>query len=242
MRERSLRRVAVKACAASLLLSLGGCASTGATKTVSTLAGSSAGSVAANALSVGGPWGYLVSIVSSALGGFAGDRVAGLFGGKGQDAQLLALGKVLEAQEPVAVEPYGAQDGKADGGYAQATGPVFVANSGANCRAFMLVAYKKGGGLAALDPSAIKKGADAVGDAKSSADKLGDVDSAGDALSGAKDAAQAAGNAKEAISSLTPGQTGAATPAPEARPPGKETFGTACRNDKNLWQIVKAQT
>lgn len=244
MSDRSFYAVTGKACAASLLLGLAACASTGATKTISTLAGSSAGSVAANALSVGGPWGYVVSIFSSALGGFAGDRVGGLFGGKGNSDHLQALGQALASQEPTAVELFGAQDGKGEGGYAQATGPVFVTNAGANCRSFMLVAYKKSGGLGALDPSALKNAAGAVGDAKSSAEKLSDVNSAGDAVSGAKDAAEAAQKAKDTVTSLAPASTPGSAPAPDAppaRPPGKETFGTACKNDKNIWQIVKAK-
>jgi hypothetical protein len=226
-------------CAVSLMVSLSGCASTGTTKTIGSLAGSSAGAVAANAISVAGPWGYVVSIATTALGGFAGNRVASLLGGKGQSDQLNALAKVLEAPQPTALEPFGAQDGKGKGGYAEATGPVFLSNAGANCRSFMLVNYKKKGGLN-LDPAAVQNAASAAGDVKSSTEKLSDVNSVGDAVSGAQSAAGAVSNAKDTVAALAPAQAPAAA-APVARPAGTEIFGTACKDKKNIWQVVKSK-
>ncbi len=226
-------------CAVSLVVSLSGCASTGATKTIGSLAGSSAGAVAANAISVAGPWGYVVSIATTALGGFAGNKVASLVGGKGQSQQLTALAKVLEAPQQTALEPFGVQDGKGAGGYAEATGPVFVSNAGANCRSFMLVNYKKKGGFS-LDPSALQNAASAASDVKSSTEKLSDVNSVGDAVSGAQSAAGAVSNAKETVSALAPAQTTAAA-VPAARRAGTETFGTACKDKKNIWQVVKSK-
>ncbi len=220
-------------------LALSGCASTGATKQISTLAGSSVGAVAANAISVAGPWGYAVTIATSALGGFAGNKAASLFGGKAHAEQLSALAKVLETAQPTALEPFGAQDGKGAGGYAESTSPVFKSNAGASCRSFMLVNYKKKGGLS-LDPSAIQNAAGAVGDVKSSAEKLSDVNSVGDAVSGAQAAAGAVSSAKDTVAALAPGQTAPAATTTAARPAGTETFGTACKDAKNVWQVVKA--
>jgi hypothetical protein len=226
-------------CAVSLIVSLSGCASTGATKTIGSLAGSSAGAVAANAISVAGPWGYVVSIATTALGGFAGNKVASLVGGKGQSEQLTALAKVLEAPQPTALEPFGAQDGTGAGGYAEATSPVFVSNAGVNCRSFMLVNYKKKGGLS-LDPAAVQNAAGAVGDVKSSTEKLSDVNNVGDAVSGAQSAAGAVSNAKDTVAALAPAQTTPAA-APAARRAGTESFGTACKDKKNVWQVVKSK-
>jgi hypothetical protein len=233
------RRLAATLSACALIAALTGCASTGATKTIGTLAGSSAGSVASKAMSIGGPWGYAASIVTSALGGFAGGTVTKLFGGGGgNEAQLVALARVLNAPEVTSLADWGVQDGKGEGGYAASTGPRFLSSTGSACRSFMLVAYRKGG----FDLGAIKKGAGAVGDVKSSTEKLSDVNSVDDAVSGAKNAAQAVDKVQDTVAALSPGQS-AAEPAAQMRPPGDESFGTACLNkDASGWVIVKTRS
>ncbi len=221
------------------LISLGGCASNGATKTISTLAGSSAGAVAGRAIGASGPWGYVATIASSALGGFAGNQVTRLFGGNALDQQDGALKAALNAAEPVKSIDWGASDGKAAGGYVQATGPVFNSGAGNSCRSFMMITYKQGGMLGSMDPNALKQGFGAIKDAKSTATKLSDLNSVGDAASAAKNAADAVDKTQQLVKTLTPEEEAAAKKA--AIPVGSEQFGTACKDAKGVWQVIKAK-
>ncbi len=225
--------------AAALLLSVSGCASNGATRTISTLAGSSAGAVAGKAIGASGAWGYVATIATSALGGFAGSQVTRLFGGNALDQQDGALKAALSAADGNKAVNWGASDGKAPGGFAQATGPVFVSGTGNNCRSFMVVNYKQGGMLGSIDPTAIKQSLGAVQDAKSSVNKLSDMNSVGDAVAGAKNAAEAVDKTKGAVAALTPEEPASA--AKPAIPVGSELFGTACKDAKGAWQVVKAK-
>lgn len=225
----------------ALALSLSGCASDGTTKTISTLAGSSAGAAAGRAIGASGAWGYVATIASSALGGFAGNQVTRLFGGNQLDQQDGALKTVLNASEATKTADWGATDGKSPGGYVQATGPVFASGAGKTCRSFMMVTYKQGSLMGSLDPAAIKQGMGAIQDAKSSVSKLSDVNSVGDAVAAGKSAAGAVDQAKGVVSSLAPTDA-AQTPAPAAKAPvASELFGTACKDAKAGWQIVKAK-
>jgi hypothetical protein len=233
------RRLSGVATVSALFLALSGCASSNATKTLSTLAGSSAGAAAGKAIGASGTWGYVATIASSALGGFAGNQVTRLFGGNAIDQQNSALMAALSAEDGNKSVVWGAQDGKGSGGYAQATGPVFASGAGNNCRAFMLVTYKQGGLMGSLDPTALKQGMGAIKDAKSSASKLGDINNVGDAVSGAKSAAGAVDKTQSAVAALTAEE--AAVGAKPAIPVGSEMFGTACKDAKGSWQVIKAK-
>jgi hypothetical protein len=232
----SIVRVAISL---TLLATVSGCASNGATRTISTLAGSSAGAAAGKAIGASGPWGYVATIASSAVGGFAGNQVARLFGANAIDQQNSALIDALNATDGNKAVTWGASDGKAPGGFAQATGPTFASATGNSCRSFMLVNYKQGGILGSIDPSAMKNGIGAIKDAKSSANKLSDINNVGDAVSGAKNAAEAVDKTQEVVQALTPGETAAATT--PAIPVSSESFGTACKDAKGAWTVVKAK-
>jgi hypothetical protein len=232
------RNLVATAVSVTMLVTVSGCASNGATRTISTLAGSSAGAAAGKAIGASGPWGYVATIASSAVGGFAGNQVARLFGGNSIEQQNSALIAALNAADGNKAVSWGASDGKAPGGFAQATGPAFTSGTGNTCRAFMLVSYKQGGLLGSVDPTALKQGVGAVKDAKSSANKLSDINSVGDAVSGAKNAAEAVDKTQGVVASLTPAETTAATP---TIPVGSENFGTACKDAKGVWAVVKAK-
>jgi hypothetical protein len=220
-----------------LCLSVGGCASGDATRTISTLAGSSAGAAAGQAIGASGVWGYVASIASTAVGGFAGNQVARLFGGSSVDLQQAALITALDA-EPVNTPVGWGEPGKGASGFAAATGPQFESATGQACRAFRVATYKGKGMLSGNMASGLKDATKAVKQGKGAADNLSDIKDVGDAVSGAKSAAKAADSAKSAAEALS---SETAAPAAEAGPAiGAEQFGTACKDAKGKWAVVKA--
>lgn len=232
-RQRTMRRAGA---VVILCLAAGGCASTNATRTLGTLAGSSAGAAAGQAIGASGIWGYVAAIASTAVGGFAGNQVTRLFGGSTLEAQQTALTAALDGEAATTQVPWG-EGGKGPQGFAAATGPVFTGAAGQSCRPFRVATYKGEGVMSGDMLAGLKDAKDAVKQGKGAADNLSDINSVGDAVDGAKDAAKAADSARDAAMALTAD----ASPTPANLPPiASEQFGTACKNAKGKWAIIKA--
>jgi hypothetical protein len=220
-------------------LGLSGCATTNAKRTIGTLAGSSVGAAAGKAIGASGALGYAASIATTALGGFAGTQVIKLFGGKAIKMQEAALVQALDAQ-PIGKPVTWGTEGKPPAGYAAVTGPVFAAATGGSCRAFRLVTIRQKGMLSSKLVDGLQNARSAIEKGQSAAGNLSNISNVGDAVSGAQDAAGAATNAADAAKALSAGANGPPVADPVlSLPVDKEMFGTACKDKKDSWAVVK---
>ena len=222
---------------AALSLTLAGCGNSQAMKTISTLAGSSAGSAVGQAINASGPWGYVASIATTAAGGFAGNMVTNLFLPNTGKAVKSALVQALDEPQTGKTIVWGTEKSP-QMGIVATTGGSFMSAAGATCRAFRITtgmpAPEK---TPAAAPTAMDKVTETtakVEGAASAAEKVSGI--GGDATKPVSDAAGTVGDATKGINKATSiigGFGGGSKKVTEA-------FGTACKNAKGEWVTVKA--
>jgi surface antigen len=222
-------------CMAALLLS--GCATTGAKRTIGSLAGSTVGAAAGRVVGATGVLGYATSMATVVLGNVAGQKVMSLFGRKTQRMQQGALIQALDAPGVGTAITWG-ETGQAPKGYAASTGPAFTPATGGQCRAFRLVTAKQKGMISNKLVQGVQNARSAVNSGQNAADTVGNADNVGDAVSGARQVASTATNAADAAKALT-ADAPIIDPAVAAMPIDQEMFGTACKDKKGAWAIVK---
>ena len=220
-----------------MLLSLAGCANTALMKTVGTLAGSSAGSAVGQAINASGPWGYVATIATTAVGGTAGNLVTSLFMPNTEKAVRSTLIDALNNPQTGKPLVWGTAK-KPEMGIVATTGDAFLNASGVQCRPFRITT-----GMPALSapqpaaaPTAMDKVADVTGKVEGAAgatEKLAGV--GGDATKGVTNAAGTVGDAAKGL-----GQASAIMGGFGGKSKVTEAFGTACRDKKGEWATVKA--
>jgi surface antigen len=223
------------------LLTLSACGNTDAIKTAGTLGGSSVGAAVSQAIGASGPWGYVASIASTAVGGFAGNMVTRLFLPDTTKSIKTALETALNEPATGKVFEWG-PTGKPPSGIVATTGSTFTSPTGAKCRPFTMSVgmpapapvaptpeeAKTADSMAAITDATAKVGSAAK--VTSQVSKIGGESTAGigDA---AGDVGNVAGKMKDA-SKILGGFSG--------KKKITESFGAACMDGKGIWQTVKA--
>ncbi len=223
------------------LVSLSGCGNTDAIKTAGTLGGSSVGAAVSQAIGASGPWGYVASIASTAVGGFAGNMVTRLFLPDTTKSIKTALETALNEPATGKVFEWG-PTGKPPSGIVATTGSMFTSPKGAKCRPFTMsvgmpapvpIPPTPEEAKAADSMTVITDATAKVGDAAKVTSQVSKI--GGESTSGIGDAAgdvgAVAGKMKDA-SKILGGFTG--------KKQITESFGTACMDGKGVWQTVKA--
>ncbi len=226
------------------LLALASCGNTDAIKTAGTLGGSSVGAAVSTAIGASGPWGYVASIASTAVGGFAGNMVTRLFLPDTTKSIKTALETALNEPTTGKVFEWGPA-GKPPSGIVATTGALFTSPTGGKCRPFTMSV-----GIPAAAPAAptaeeaktassmtaIADATAKVGDAAkvtSQVSKIGGESTAGIG-NAAGDVSSIAGKAKD-VSKILGGVPGFGS-----KTKITESFGTACLDAKGVWSTVKA--
>jgi surface antigen len=224
------------------LVSLAGCGNTDAIKTAGTLGGSSVGAAVSQAIGATGPWGYVASIASTAVGGFAGNMVTRLFLPDTTKSIKSALETALNEPTTGKVFEWGPA-GKPPSGIVATTGGLFTSPTGGSCRPFTMSVGMPAPVSAPTAETKTSSSLTAIGDASGKVGDAAKVTSqvskiGGDSTEGlgntAGDVGDVAKKAKEATKILggIPGFGG--------KSKITESFGTACKDAKGVWQTVKA--